>query len=79
MEELGVISTVSNPTPWFVGMVVVLEKTGHVHVYEDLKPLNYNIYTHPIPKVDKTLAQLMGASKLSANSSFWQIPLAQDS
>ena len=37
---------------------------------------------YPIPKVDKTLAQLSGAtlfSKLDANSGFWQIPLAAKS
>ena len=38
--------------------------------------------THPIPKVDDTLAQLAGTalfSKLDTNSGFWQIPLAEDS
>lgn len=36
----------------------------------------------PLPKVDETLAQLVGAtvfSKLDANSGFWQIPLATES
>ena len=37
---------------------------------------------HPLPKVDDTLAQLIGAklfSKLDANTGFWQIPLAPSS
>ena len=50
----------------------------------DLKPLNQSVLreTHPIPKVDETLAQLSGAklfTKLDANSGFWQIPLAKES
>ena len=65
-------------------MVVVPKKTGEVRICVDLKPLNENVLreTHPIPKVDETLAQLTGAtlfSKLDANSGFWQIPLARDS
>ena len=50
----------------------------------DLKALIGNVLrkTHPIPKVDDTLAQLTGAavfSKLDANSGFWQIPLSEES
>ena len=48
----------------------------------DLKPLNESVLreVHPLPKVDKTLAQLTKAkefSKHDANSSFWQIPLSK--
>ena len=38
--------------------------------------------THPLPKVNDTLAQISGAvmfSKLDANSGFWQLPLASNS
>ena len=47
----------------------------------DPKSLNKSVLpeTHPIPKVDDTLAQLTGAAfftKLDANSGFWQIPLS---
>lgn len=70
MEKAGVISKVSEPTPWCAGMV--------------LKPLNRSVLreVHPLPKVDETLAQLAGAkvfSKLDANSGFWQIPLSPSS
>lgn len=46
----------------------------------DLKPLNSSVKheTHPLPKVDDTLAQLSGAkifTKPDANSGFWQILL----
>ena len=84
MESLGVISQVDDPTPWCAAMVVVPKRSGAVRICVDLKPLNESVLreTHPIPKVDDTLAQLAGAaifSKLDANSGFWQIPLAKES
>ena len=76
MEAIGVISKVETPTPWCAGMVVVPKKDGKVRICVDLKPLNASVKreTHPLPKVDDTLAQLSGAkifSKLDANSGFW--------
>ena len=84
MEEAGVISKVTQPTPWCAGMVVVPKKSGKVRICVDLKPLNASVLreVNPLPKVDETLAQLSGAkvfSKLDANSGFWQIPLSQTS
>ena len=84
MESLGVISKVSDPTEWCAGMVVVPKKSGDVRICVDLKALNESVMreTHPIPKVDDTLAQLSGAAlftKLDANSGFWQIPLSEES
>ena len=84
MEKAGVISKVTEPTPWCAGMVVVPKKSGNVRICVDLKPLNKSVQreVHPIPKVDETLAQLSGAkifSKLDANSGFWQIPLSRRS
>ena len=81
MESTGVISKVDAPTPWCAGMVVAPKKSGAVRICVDLKLLNKSVLreTHPIPKVDDTLAQLSGArlfSKLDANSGFWQIPLS---
>ena len=84
MEKAGIISKVTEPTPWCAGMVVVPKQGGAVRVCVDLKGLNENVLreTHPIPGVDDTLAQLTGAtvfSKVDANSGFWQIPLSEDS
>ena len=84
MERLGVISRVTEHTPWCSGMVVVRKKSGEVRICVDLKQLNEDVLreVHPIPKVDETLAQLSGStlfSKLDANSGFWQIPLAPES
>ena len=84
MEKAGVISKVSEPTPWCAGLVVVPKKSGKVRIYVDMKSLNQSVWreVHPLPKVDETLAQLTGAkvfSKLDANSGFWQIPQSQSS
>ena len=84
MQSLNVISKVDQPTPWCAGMVVIPKKSGKVRICVDLKPLNENVLrgTHPLPQVDKILAQLSGAtifSKLDANSGFWQIPLTEQS
>ena len=82
MENNGVISKVTTPTPWCAGMVVVPKRDGTVRICVDFKVLNESVLreVYPIPKVDDTLAQLAGAtifSKIDANSGFWQIPLAE--
>ena len=84
MASLGVNSQVEVPTPWCAGMVVVPKKSGSVRICVDFGPLNDNVLreVHPLPKVDKTLAQLAGVtvfSKLDANCAFWQIPLEESS
>ena len=84
MEQMGVVSEVTEPSEWCAGMVVVPKRSGDVRICVDLNPLNESILSepHPIPKVDETLAFLSGAvyfSKLDANSGFWQIPLSESS
>ena len=80
MEELGVISPVTEPTDWCAGMVVVPKSNGKVRICVDMTKLNENVKRerHILPSVEQTLAQLGGAqvfTKLDANSGFWQIPL----
>ena len=80
MVSSGVISRVEQPSQWCAGMVVVPKKSGAVRICVDFRRLNVSVLreTHPLPKVDNTLAQLTGAtvfSKIDANSGFWQIPL----
>ena len=80
MESLGVISHADEPTQWCAGMVVVPKKAGAIRICVDFRPLNESVLraTHPLPKVDHTLAQLASAtvfSKVDANCGFWQIPL----
>jgi len=43
MESMGVISPVSEPSPWCSGMVVVPKPSGQVRIYVDLKHLNQNV------------------------------------
>jgi len=75
MESIGVISRVSQPTDWCAGMVVVPKPDGRVRICVDLTKLNQSMQRerHILPSVEQTLAQLGGASKLDANSGFWQI------
>ena len=73
------ISRADQPSQWCASMVVVPKKSGAV-LCVDFRRLNESVLreTHPLPKVDNTLAQLTGAtvfSKIDANSGFWQIPL----
>jgi len=63
MEAMGVISPVSEPSPWCSGMVVIPKPSGQVRICVDLKHLNQNVQReyHPLPCVKETLAQLTGA------------------
>ena len=79
MEKAGVISKVSEPTPWCAGMH--WRRTGNF-VSAWISSHSVRREVHPLPTVDETLAQITGAkifSKLDANSGFWQIPLAPSS
>ena len=66
MEQMGVISKVTDPTPWCAGMVVVPKKSGKMRICVDLKPLNENVLRepHPIPKVDDVLGSASGSQTL---------------
>ncbi|KAK7930380.1 hypothetical protein WMY93_006775 [Mugilogobius chulae] len=85
MEEMGVISKVTNPTEWCSGIVVIprpAKKPPRLCV--DLTPLNTAVKRerHILPAVDQTLAMMKDAkvfSKLDARSGFWQIPLTEES
>ena len=60
------------------------QRNGSVRICVDLKALNDSVMReiHPIPSVDKVLAQLAGVSfftKLDAKSGFWQISLSPES
>ena len=78
------ITRARQPTKWCAGMVVVPKENGKVRICVDLTHLNRSVLRerHPLPAVEKSLAQLAGAkvfSTLDANSGFWHIPLDRDS
>ena len=79
IEAIGVITKISEPTPWCAGMVVVPKKSSKVRLCVDLKPLNKSVMreTYPIPKVDDTLAQLTGAKVVTStdyiHNTIWEI------
>lgn len=86
MEKLGVISKMTQPTPWCAGMVVVPKPRAKIPIRlcVDLTPLNKWVRRerHILPAVDDTLAMLAGVkvfTKLDATSGFWQIPLSEES
>ncbi len=84
MEDMGVISKVTQPTPWCAGIVVVPKAKGKIRLCVDLTHLNKWVRRerHILPAVDQTLAMLAGAkvfTKLDATSGFWQIPLSKES
>ena len=76
MQSLDVILPMEEPTEWCVGMVVVPKPSGALRICVDYLQLNESVLreVHPLPKVDVTLARLVGApiiSKLDANCGFW--------
>lgn len=84
MESIGVISMVTEPTPWCAGLVVVPKAQGKIRLCVDLTHLNTWVRRerHILPAVDQTQAMLAGAkvfTKLDATSGFWQIPLTKES
>jgi len=43
VETMDVITKVTEPTSWCVGMVVVPKRSGDVRICVDLKPLNASV------------------------------------
>ncbi len=84
MEDMGVISKVTQPTPWCAGIVVVPKAKGKIRLCVDLTHLNKWVRRerHILLAVDQMLAMLAGAkvfTKLDVTSGFWQIPLSKES
>ena len=84
MESHGIISRVEAPTDKCSGMVVVPKADGNVRICVDFTKLNENVKREnfSVPDIDQTLDIFSGAkyfTKLDANSSFWQIPQADES
>ena len=83
MEDMGVISRVTEPTDWCAPMVPVVKPNGSVRICVDLKKLNQSVKRahFPLPTIDDSLARLSGAqyfSALDTASGFWQVPLSPE-
>ena len=84
MLHQGVISPVTMLTEWCSGLVPVPKPNGKVRICVDLTKLNKAVQReiHQMPSVDESLAKLGDSkifSKLDSNSSFWQLPVDEDS
>lgn len=84
MEGMGVISKVTEPTLWCLGIVIPKPAKKPPIIRLDLTPLNTAMKRerHTLPAVDQTLTMMKDAkvfTKLDAFSGFWQIPLTPES
>ena len=78
MEEMGIISTIQEPTDWCAGMVPVQKKNGQIRICVNLTQINESvmreIYT-PYQQLSIHWHNWLEFSKLGVNSEFYQIPL----
>jgi transposase InsO family protein len=84
MEDIGVIEKQEGPTEWVSSMVVVEKSDGSLRICLDPANLNKAVMRehYPMPNLEEIASNLEGAkffTKLDAESSFWQIPLDEES
>lgn len=84
MEQIDVVTKVTEPTEWVSSLIVIEKKNGQLRVCLDPRNLNQAINrTHyPIPSVDMVRAKVAGArfySTLDASSGFWMCKLSEES
>lgn len=83
LTKLGVITPVTEPTPWVSQLVIAKKKDGRLRICLDPHELNKGLqrekYTLPI--LEDTLAQLQGSvfTKADLSSAFWQVELDTES
>ena len=84
MEHKGIITKVSEPTPWVNSLVVETKQNGDLRVCLDPSDLNKAVLReyHPIPVVDDIVPELNGSdlfTKLDLKDGYWHIKLTEDS
>ena len=84
MKNIGVIEAVTEPTEWVSSMVAAKKKDGSIRLCIDPVHLNKALLRphHPMKTIDDTLGNMSNAkvfSILDAKTSFWQIPLDEQS
>ena len=84
MEEMGIITTVEQPTKWVNSVVVVRKPNGDVRICLDPADLNKALKRehYPLKTVEEVASSMSEAkvfSTLDATSGFYQIKLAEES
>ena len=84
MKNIGVIEEVTEPTEWVSSMVAAKKKDGSIRLCIDPVHLNKALLRphHPMKTIDDILGNMSNAkvfSILDAKTSFWQIPLDEQS
>ena len=84
MEEMGIITTVEQPTKWVNSVVVVRKPNGDVRICLDPVDLNKALKRehYPLKTVEEVASSMSEAkvfSTLDATSGFYQIKLAEES
>ena len=73
MDRMGVVSRVTQPTPWCAGIVVVPKSNGKIRLCVDLTHLNKWVLRerHILPAVEQGRECLLGRK----SSQSWMLPL----
>ena len=84
MEKLGVIEPIQEPTAWVSHMVPARKKDGCIRLCIDPVHLNKALLRphHPVKTIEDILSNMPNAkvfSILDAKTSFWQVPLDEES
>ena len=84
MVEAGIITPVTEPTPWVSSMVAITKKNGDLRICLDPKDLNKAIFreNYPMPTIEDVATRLDGAkvfSIMDVQSGFWHVPLDEQS
>ena len=84
MQDLNIITPVTEPTDWVSSLVVVQKPNGSLRICLDPRNLNKAIkrHHHKLPTTEEILSKMSNAkyfTKLDASNAYWQIPLDDES
>ncbi len=84
MEDMGVISRVSQPTDWVSSLVYSRKSSGRLRIRLDPKDLNRAIkrphyHNGTLEEITHKLAGATVFSKLDAHHGYWSVSLDQES
>ena len=84
LEAKGIITPVTEPTPWISSVTVVIKKSGKIRMCLDPKDLNSALERehYPLPTVEDVASRMHGArvfTTLDVRHGFWHIALDDES